>query len=333
MKRILVIQTAFIGDAILATGVLEKLHAFYPEAGIDYLVRKGNEGLFTGHPYLHSLLVWDKTRHKYGNLFKLLRQVRASRYDAVINLQRFAATGILTAFSGAGQKVGFDKNPLSFLFTRSVKHIAYSNTRPLHEIERNNLLIEQLTDARAARPRLYITPEVQLSVAAYTAGKFICIAPASVWFTKQLPAQKWIDLINSMDASYTIYLLGAPGDAGIANEIMKHAAHAGVVSLMGKLSLLQSAAVMQQAQMNYVNDSAPMHLASSLNAPVTAVYCSTVPEFGYGPLSDQRFIVQTTKPLECKPCGIHGHAACPEKHFACALSISNDQLLATLPPV
>ena len=45
-NKILVIQTAFIGDAILATGLLEKLHESYPQAQIDYLVRKGNEPLF-----------------------------------------------------------------------------------------------------------------------------------------------------------------------------------------------------------------------------------------------------------------------------------------------
>jgi len=42
-NKILVIQTAFIGDAILATGVLEKLHRHFPESKIDFLVRKGNE--------------------------------------------------------------------------------------------------------------------------------------------------------------------------------------------------------------------------------------------------------------------------------------------------
>jgi len=44
MKKFLVIQTAFIGDVVLATGILEKLHHFYPDAEIDLLVRKGNEG-------------------------------------------------------------------------------------------------------------------------------------------------------------------------------------------------------------------------------------------------------------------------------------------------
>ena len=74
-----------------------------------------------------------------------------------------------------------------------------------------------------------------------------------------------------------------------------------------------------------------MHFASAMNAPVTAVYCSTIPEFGFGPLSDIRHIVEIDKPLYCRPCGLHGYAECPEGHFKCALEIKQEQLIKTLP--
>ena len=74
--------------------------------------------------------------------------------------------------------------------------------------------------------------------------------------------------------------------------------------------------------MNYVNDSAPLHIASSVNAPTTAVYCSTIPQFGFGPLSDQSFIIETNRILDCRPCGLHGKNACPKGHFDCAETIN-----------
>ena len=58
--KILLIQTAFIGDAILATALLEKTHQFHPQAQIDFLVRKGNEALFLDHPFLNQVLVFNK---------------------------------------------------------------------------------------------------------------------------------------------------------------------------------------------------------------------------------------------------------------------------------
>jgi heptosyltransferase-2 len=330
MQKFLIIQTAFIGDVVLATGLIEKLHAHFPEAQIDFLVRKGNEGLLTGHPLLHELLVWDKKQHKQRNLFRLLRKIRKTKYDKVINAQRFAATGLLTAFSGAKETIGFDKNPFSFLFSTKVPHLIAGNGVSIHEVNRNNDLVKHFTDDAAAMPRLYPTPADHAAVKAYQSNPYICIAPASVWFTKQYPADKWTSFINKVPSSITVYLIGAPGDNALCESIRSGTTHPAVVNLSGKLNFLQSAALQKGAVMNYVNDSAPMHFASAMNAPVTAVYCSTLPSFGFGPLSDVRFIVEKEEPLYCRPCGLHGKAACPEGHFKCAYDIRDEQLLRSL---
>ncbi len=327
----LIIQTAFIGDVVLATALVEKLSAHYPEAEIDFLLRKDNEALLEGHPHIRSLLIWDKKKDKYRGLFRLWRQIRANQYDHVINVQRFGATGFMTAFSGANETIGFDKNPFSALFTRSIKHVISTATQPLHEVDRNQALIADLTDTKAAKPKLYPSDRDFEKVASYKVAPYICIAPASVWFTKQYPKEKWISLIDSTDPSLHVFLLGAPSDQPLGEEIINGCASGSRISnLCGKLSLLQSAALQKDALRNLVNDSAPMHFASAMNAAVTAIYCSTIPAFGYGPLSDQKAIVETLVPLSCKPCGLHGHAACPEGHFKCAYTIDERQILQTI---
>jgi heptosyltransferase-2 len=329
MQKILVIQTAFIGDAVLATGILEKLHLTYPDAAIDFMVRKGNESLFINHPFLNNVIIWDKAKSKYKHLFELLKQIRATKYDVVVNVQRFAATGFLTAFSKATTTIGFDRNPFSFLFTTKVKHIVSNAQNPLHEIERNQMLIHSIASGEAMKPKLYPSNTDEQSISTFTTEKFVCIAPASVWFTKQYPTNKWIELTNEL-LSTKIYLLGAKSDTEMCNEIIAKSNHKNIESLAGKLSFLQSAALMKQAKMNYVNDSAPMHFASSVDAPTTAVYCSTLPSFGFGPLSSKRFIVETPIDLTCRPCGLHGQKACPLGHFNCANNIKVEQLTYTL---
>lgn len=333
--KILIIQTAFIGDVVLATGMLEQLHQWYPQASISFLLRKGNEGLLKDHPYLDEVLIWDKKNGKYNDLYRLLKQIRSKKYDAVINVQRFAATGILTAFSGAKVKIGFDKNPLSALFTHKVKHRIQSGGRTLHEIQRNVELILPLQPAGIeavipVRPRLYPSIEDTKKILKYQIGEYITISPASIWFTKMFPVKKWVDFIELLPFKYTIYILGAPSDKALADEIIQLSARPQMVNLCGELSFLQSAELMKTATMNYVNDSAPMHFASSVNAPVTAVYCSTLPSFGFGPLSDNSTVVETKVALNCRPCGLHGHKACPEKHFKCAHSIEVTDLLETI---
>ncbi|PWL31239.1 glycosyltransferase family 9 protein [uncultured Roseivirga sp.] len=323
-QKILVVQTAFIGDVILATGVLEKLHQYYPQAQLDFLVRKGNEGLVKNHPFLNQTLVWNKKAGKYKNLLKMLKTIRSEQYDLVVNIQRFANSGFLTAFSRAKIKIGFDKNPFSWAFNKKVLHLINNRS---HEIERNHNLIAEFTDEHPAKPKLYPSTEDFDKARKLKTDQFICFAPASVWFTKQYPKEKWIEFLAETKFDGLIYALGAPTDKALCDEIIEKSGNSNAHNLCGKLSLLESAALMHDAQMNYVNDSAPMHLASAMNAPTAAIFCSTIPEFGFGPLSDDSRVIQIQKPLACRPCGLHGKKSCPEGHFKCGFEIEKSQLL------
>lgn len=330
MQKILVIQTAFIGDVVLATALVEKLAQYYPSAQIDFLVRKGNESLLENNPHLHDVLVWNKKEHKNHNLFAMLGKIRKTRYDIVINLQRFFATGLLTAFSKGKQTIGFDKNPLSFLFSKKIKHHIAKENGIKHEVERNNDLISSFTDDLFTRPKLYPAESDFTSVQHFSHLSYVTMTPNSVWFTKQYPAEKWIELMNHFPPEYKIYLLGGKDNIDDCGLLKKSSSNKNIEVLTGSLSFLQSAALMKNAVMNYVNDSAPLHFASAMNAPVTAIFCSTVPAFGFTPLSDQSYIVETREPLNCRPCGLHGYKTCPKGHFKCALTIETDRLIETL---
>ncbi|QKG52313.1 glycosyltransferase family 9 protein [Hymenobacter sp. BRD67] len=345
MSATLLIQTAFIGDVILATALVEYLAQHEPGRPLDVLVRRGNEGLLAGNPHIRRVLIWDKKTSKYPNLLRLLNQIRREKYGRVVTLQRFASTGFLTAFSGAAEQVGFAENPFSRFFTRRVPHVIGDGT---HEVTRNLFLLKneklKIKNTRAestenvgstlifnSKPKLYPTPADEAAAAAYAAvGEYLCLAPTSVWFTKQYPEEKWLELLAALPADLPVYLLGGPPDTAACERLAQAANRPGVVNLSGKLSLLASAALMRGAVLNYVNDSAPLHLCSAVDAPVCAIFCSTVPVFGFGPLSTFSRIVEHPGPLACRPCGLHGHARCPLGHFRCALEIETPQLLAAL---
>jgi len=317
MKKILIIQTAFLGDAILATALAEVLHSNSGNE-ISILVRKGNESLFKGHPFLKEVLVWDKKHNKIKNLFAIVNQIRKNKYDSVINLQRFFSTGLITGFSGAAERIGFDKNPLSFLFTHTVKHVIGDGR---HEVARNLELIGQSASSPLQRPVLYPQLSDVDVTTDYRKIPYVCMAPASVWFTKQLPAEKWIELIKKIPQEIAVYLIGGPGDAALCDKIREQADRQQVFNLAGTTGYLTTAALMREAKMNYVNDSGPLHIASAVNAPVTAFFCSTLPAFGFGPLSDQSVIIETSEKLECRPCGLHGKKSCPLGHYLCGTTI------------
>jgi heptosyltransferase-2 len=329
MHKFLVIQTAFTGDVVLATALVEKISQHYPGAQIDFLLRKGNENLLENNPHITNVFIWNKKHQKKRNLLRIALQVRKEQYTHIINAHRFATSGLVTFLSKANYKAGFNKNPFAFCYTHKVKHIIappYS-TNPIHEVQRNQMLISEITDNTPAMPQLYPSKQDETRISEYQGKPYVCIAPSSVWFTKQFPAEKWIAMLNLLPAHFPVYILGAPSDAALADMIATKTLHKSVHNLCGKLSFLQSASLMKGAVMNYANDSAPLHFASAMNAPLTAVFCSTVPSFGFGPLRENARIVEIAENLYCRPCGLHGRRACPQGHFRCAMDITNDQLL------
>lgn len=326
-QRILIIQTASLGDVILSTALAETLHQAFPGTCIDFLVKKGYEHLFLNHPFVSKVHCWDKKNHKYRNLFRIIRAVRNSHYNAVINVQRFASSGLITALSGAPIRSGFSKNPFSFTFTHKAIHTINANGSNEHEIQRNHHLISFMKEMNLIKPAIYPGKNEKESVLQWTKEKYITISPASLWFTKQYPIHKWIDFVSNIPQGLSVILLGSKDDKDLCQSIMEANNEKRIYNLAGELSFLQSAALMQQAEMNFVNDSAPQHMASSVNAPVTAIFCSTVPAFGFGPVSDNAVVIETKDKLDCRPCGLHGWQKCPEGHFNCAESITTQQLL------
>jgi heptosyltransferase-2 len=247
-------------------------------------------------------------------MMELIRSIRKEQYDLVINLHRFASSGLITTLSGAKETRGFTKNPFSFLYSKRVPH---ELGKGQHEVDRNLSLISDFVEHPQRRPQLFPSQADLDFVSQWKNEAYFCLAPASVWFTKQAPPAVWQYVMEKFDEDGVhFYLLGGPADYDLCEGIKLVSQRNNVHNLAGKLSLMQSAALMKDAKRNFVNDSGPLHIASAGNAPVSAFFCSTTPAFGFGPLSDDSNVIEVEN-LACKPCGLHGHKACPKGHFQC----------------
>jgi lipopolysaccharide heptosyltransferase II len=316
MKKILVIQTAFIGDVILATPVIETLHTNFPNCNIDFLLKKGNEVLVKEHPFLRKIYTLDKSK-KYTSLVENIREIRKEKYDLILNLQRFTTSGLIAGLSGAKKIVGFKKNPMSWLFSQRIAHDMENGQ---HEVDRNLQLLQSICPVVVRKPKLYPSAAHLANILTFTRTPFICLAPASVWKTKQAPEEIWLKVILSAPKETPIYLVGGEVDYDLCENIRLKSLSAHVLNLCGKLTLMETAALFSFAHRVYVNDSGPLHIASAMNTPVSVFFCSTIPDFGFGPLSDDSMIIEV-KNLPCRPCGLHGKTNCPEGHFKCGTDL------------
>ena len=330
MAPVLFIQPAFLGDAILATAMLEAWHARYPTSRVDVLVRRGNEGLFDGHPFVGRVWVWDKSRGQKGrDWWRTLRGIRSEGYGTIVNAHRFLSSGAWTVLGGAPMRVGFDANPLSWGFQRKLPHAL---NRGKHEVERNHTLIAEWVGGEPGAPRLYPRDEDRQWAEDWIPAGAILLAPASQWFTKQWPEDAWRSLLQLLQAQHPsgpVGLRGGKGDRGLLEDLAYTSGHPHVRIAAGA-QLLQIAAVMERSAVVVSNDSAPMHFASAMQTPTVALYLSTVPGFGFGPRAPRFRILEPGPELACRPCGLHGHRTCPLHHFACSRAVGPVAVLTAI---
>lgn len=336
-KALLIIQTAFIGDTILASSFAREVSREYPEHEIHFLCRYGNQSVLDGLPFIHKLWVWDKRGSKYQSLWRMIKELRQYRFEVVFNLHRHFNSGLVSLCMRAAQTVGFKQNPLSVFYSKKVNHrIPHTvQGKSWHEVQRNLQLLQAVKsnypmpiNPKLVRPQLPITEIHRQKVQEYKSKMpYVVVAPASVWFTKQWEEASYQGLVALLSQRFQVYLIGGPDDHSLCERVK---ATSTSVNLCGKLNLLESAALMEEAVRVFVNDSGPLHLASSVNAPSTSFFCATIKEFGYGPLSDDSQVLESPEKLTCRPCGLHGHVSCPQDHFKCAKNITVEMALKTV---
>jgi ADP-heptose:LPS heptosyltransferase len=329
-KTILIIQTAFIGDTILASHFARAVKDLYPDSKIHFFLRKGNESVIQGLPTIEKTWVWDKQGGKTKNLMKLISELRKIDFDMVFNLHRHFNSGLIAAMMKSPFKAGFKQNPLSMFYTRKINH-QIPDPRGWHEVQRNLELIPDfkiVDNSKIYKPELPLMEKNFAKVSSFVNDNYFVIAPASVWFTKAWSEHKYRELTQELSKMGKVYFIGAPSDKDLCDRIRQDIPN--TENLCGGLNLLDSAALMKTARRVFVNDSAPLHLASCVNAKTTAIFCSTVPAFGYTPLADDSVVVDVGDSLACRPCGLHGHKACPLGHFKCSENIEIRNVIATI---
>ncbi len=332
--NVLLVQTGFLGDVILSSAVIENLRRVTKADSLTVLTTPAARELVEHDPNVDELLVFDKRRSQSGagGLLKMARELRRRRFDIGVSLHKSLRSSLLLRLAGIPTRYGFCEAAASFLYTRCATRKEYQ-----HDVIRNlailkcfnldpfsvdaslRLYTSEAADARAESELRRIDPE----------GRgVIGLAPGSVWATKQWTADGFAAVARSfLQQGMKVLLIGGGSDAAIAKEIEQLVQAEGLSNLVGSLSLGESAAVVAKLKLLVTNDSAPLHMASAKGTPVVAVFCATVPEFGYGPWQVPHECVGV-EGLSCRPCGRHGGMSCPTGTHACQLQLGAATVLA-----
>lgn len=322
--KILIIQTAFIGDAILSTGFIREVKRGFPQARVDLVTTPVTAELFQFNPYLDNVYPFAKKGIKgIFNQIKLVDKLKKTGYDAAFSLHLSLRSSLILKQSGIPIRIGHPR--MSFL-THPV-----TVSRNLHITDRYLDILKPFIDCEPnSDTELHFSKE-QFETAQKIIGNDdifkLGIAPGSIRNTKKWPREYFITLIREFADNLKIYLIGGPDDQILCEEIISGSGGK-ALNLAGKLSLLESAALIKKLDLLLTNDSAPMHMANAVNTPVIALMGPTVKEFGFYPYRPKDQVIEVE--VDCRPCGKHGGKKCPQKHFQCMLNITPEMTFSKI---
>jgi heptosyltransferase-2 len=327
--RVLVIQTAFLGDVVLTTPLFRALKGLWPDSYLAALVIPETAPILKGLPALDEVITHDKRAGGLGELGRVMGEVRAKEFDVVVSPHRSARSSLIARASGAPRRVGYRESALSFLYTERVP-------RPLerHEVERILALAEAMGSSPAdPRPALALgDDEREAARKAARAEPYVVISPSSAWPTKRWTAAGFAAVADYLASrGYGVVITGGPGEGDEATAVVG-AMEAPAVNLAAKTTPRELAALVAEAALLVANDSAPVHVASAFDTPAVAVFGATVPAQGFAPRASRSAVAEVAD-LYCRPCGAHGGRKCPEKHFRCMLDLSPADVIRTVDAV
>jgi len=322
-----VIQTAFLGDVVLTTPLLEALARRH--GPVDVVTTPAAAPLVETHPAVRRVIVYDKRRADRGlsGLVRLAGTLRAGGYAIAYLPHRSLRTAALARLAGIPRRIGFHDGWPS-LYTGVRRRPAGG-----HEIDRLLALADERPHHQTA-PSLGVTAgdhaaAERLLREARVAAPFVAIAPGSIWGTKRWPG--YAALAERLAGRAAVVAVGGPEDAALGGAIVAAARGAGgsAADACGRLGVREAAALIARAAVLITNDSAPLHLAAAMGTPIVAVFGPTVPDFGFGPRGPRDVVVERVG-LDCRPCSAHGPRTCPLGHHRCMRDIQVEDVLRAI---
>lgn len=320
--KILIIRFSSLGDVVLTTPLLSLIKEKYPDAQIYYLTKKNFSPILEGNHNIHRILLWEEVKkNKESSLYN-------EKFDYLLDLHNSTRSHFVK------WKISYEKKAIykkPYLKRILLVHWKKNTYKKIISVVWRYMRTLNALDIRPhyRKPQVYPDrPEAKRLTGWNMNKKSLAIAPGSKWFTKRWPEINFIDLITNFMEKYPdwqVILLGGPDERKDSKNIYKAVAkdkkkQGQIFNLVGDFSIRETAFFLKYSQIFLTNDSGLMHVASSFDVHIIALFLSTVPEFGFLPYTSNKTILSVDLP--CKPCDHKGLSHCPKKHFQCAQRIT-----------
>lgn len=300
-----------IGDIVLTTPVLRCLRKKYPGAEIHYATKPQFADVLKHNPHITQLHLLS------SSLLGFIQQLKNEEFDYLIDLHNNQRTMVIKWLLGI-PSFSFPKLNLKKWLLVNFKinqlpqtHIVdrYFETVAQLGVKNDEEGLDYFFGKDDALPAHTLPITFQKGYVAWVVG--------AKQKTKQFPAAKIIETIQRFAAQQIpVALLGGQEDEHTSSVITSALPNLPLLNLCGKLSLNQSASVVQQSKLVVTNDTGLMHIAAAFKKPTICIWGNTIPALGMYPYKTPHFNFEVNG-LKCRPCSKLGYSACPKKHFNC----------------
>ena len=294
--KILIIHTAFIGDIVLSTPLIQKLKDLYPKSEIDYLTLPTNQSVLYNNPNLNEIILYDKKGKDKGikGFLKVLKILKQKKYDYAVIPHRFIKSILLAKLAKIPDIVGFDVATGSSLLDKKVHY-----DMKKHEVERLLNLVGY--EEKKIPVRIYpakenfVKIEKMLTISGYTGKKeqkLILVAPGSQRPEKMWPIEKYREIIERLKKNKN-YFIGITGSKSEKELPLNFEKDKNVIDFRGEISLVEFGALISKADVVVGNDSSPIHIASGFEKPfVIGIFGPGKRSLGFFPWTEKSNVIE-----------------------------------------
>ncbi len=320
MNSILIIRLSSLGDIILTTPLLRELRRKYPDARIDFVVRKEYADIVQKFPWLSSIYILDTSKGT-EEIQRLRAELNQNNYHHILDLHNNFRS--IKLRKGLGEKIHVI-NKRTFKRWLLVKAKANLLKNEPDIVGRYFETAEELGITDSKLGATFGKEYEKLSI------KKVALCPGAKHWNKRWLPEYYAAIAKALIATgYHIDLFGSIDETEYVHAIASQLPQDKITNLCGKLTLADLPERIAQCSLAITNDSGLMHVVSAVDIPTIAIFGPTVRELGFMPRNKNVTIVENLN-LNCRPCTTIGLDHCPKGHFKCMKEITPEVILETI---
>jgi len=364
VQKVLVVRLDAIGDMLLSEPAIAAIKSSFPNARVDVIAGKRSSDILSNNPNVDKLITFNAPWHAAWRgqkinwrkamleVWRVAKQLREEKYDLAFELRGDFRDILFTVASGPKVVCGSSFRGGGFLLDYTPVHNEFG-----HQVE---MALDIAASGGALRepqdgayeeyhphpsspikgeglkaPRLYLTSEenrIAEKLLPENSASYIALHLGAGFPSKCLPIDKFAAVAEDLyrtDGSRRFVIVGGPEDRVLA-DAFRSTTSVPTIDLVGRLSIRETAAVLERCRLFMGNDSAPMHLAAAGKVPVVTFFGPSEP-WKFHPYGTAYRLMEVDLP--CRPCDyvhcIHSEYLCMTRQSVEAITKAAEDLLAS----